>query len=376
MAQPLKGHGVVVREYNKLAVEELTFLPPGPGEVRLKVHACGLCMSDVSAMAGKIGAQLPFVLGHEGAGVIEAVGEGVSNWKVGDRTILTLVNPCNRCVYCMEGRQSLCTKKVGPKDKVFGHDGKKVDAFAALGCMAEYAVVHSNSCIPVVDDMPLAQGALVSCGVTTGAGAVMNRAKLRVGSSCCVFGCGGVGLSAIQGARMCGAKQIIAVDMLPSKLEAARRFGATHVINAKEAKNVAKEVVKLSAGGVDYGLDCIGIPKVAQDMINGVKPGGTAVMVGVHKFGENITFNANMPIFSEKIITGSFMGSSIPSHFVPLLVELYKKGDLKLDELISRYYKINDAQAAFDDLAAGSNLRGVIVMNDLAELATGVPAKL
>ena len=202
----------------------------------MKVQACGLCHSDVSCANGKMAHPLPAVLGHEGAGIIESVGAGVVNWKVGDRAILTLVMPCNNCGVCLYGRPSLCVNKKMNTTAVAMADGKNCFPFTGLGCMADYCVVSHQALIKCPDSMPIEKAALVSCGVTTGCGAAMNRAKCTPGSSCCVVGCGGVGLSAIQGARICGAKQIIAVDMAESKLDAARAMGATHCQRYQKAE--------------------------------------------------------------------------------------------------------------------------------------------
>lgn len=238
MSGTVKGFGVVCREVGKIGVEELTFLPPGRNELRLRVFACGLCQSDVSVIKRTIPEPLPCVIGHEGAGVIESVGENVSGWKVGDHAILSLVAPCNRCTACLDGKPSICEYRGqnAPKKLVQDTSGNFVRPMQGLGCMAEYAVVNEAACIHAPDDMPLDKAALVSCGVTTGVGAVINCAQVRPGESCCVIGCGGVGLSAIQGARISGASQIIAVDAIDSKLDAAKRFGATHCINAKKSR--------------------------------------------------------------------------------------------------------------------------------------------
>lgn len=382
MAEPqsVRGFGVVVQEIGKpVVVEELTFQPPGPGEVRVKMHACGLCQSDIGGISGKVTFPIvkpPFVLGHEGAGVVEAVGPG-SRWKVGDRAILTLVQPCNKCDACLAGLPSRCrdVMREGPKGRVLNSAGAVLGIFCRLGCMADYAVVNDNALVQAPEGMPLDKGALVSCGVTTGAGAAINRAQIRPGSCCCVVGCGGVGLSAIQGARICGAKQIIAVDIVPSKLEAAKRLGATHIVNSKEAANPAKEISKLSRGGVDYGFEAIGSGKTAKIMIDSLKPAGLGVIVGVAGPKEEITMKVDS-FLTEKTVTGSLMGSAVPSVFVPMLCDLYKNGDLLLDELISKYYSLGDAQLAIDDLASGSNLRGVLVMNELAGLASAASSKL
>jgi len=382
MAEAVRGKAVTVREPGKFQVEDLTFAAPGPGQVRVKIHACGLCHSDVSFMSGKIPHPMPMVLGHEGAGTLEALGPGLSSgpgaWKVGDRVVLTLVSPCGRCHMCKAGRPALCTGRGAtfPMGSITSPEGTNFFPCTALGCMAEYAVVSANAIVKVGDDTPLEKGALVSCGVTTGVGAAMNRAKVHPGSICCVVGCGGVGLNTIQGCRICGAGQIIAVDTLPSKLQAARRFGATHTVNAKEVGSVIKEVQKLTGGGADYSFEVIGFPETAKQAYDAARPGGTTVLVGVPKPTDTIPISPTDMIIKEKILTGSFMGSNVPSIEVPLLLSLYKKGDLLLDELVSRYYPITEARAAFDDLDSGSNLRGVFVMHDLLHLVGGSSSKL
>lgn len=365
------GFGCVCREPGKVAVEPLRFLAPGPGEVRLEVHACGMCHSDLSVVNRRIPYPLPNLLGHEGAGVVEAVGEGVTDWKVGDRAILTMVLPCNRCADCLSSRPSLCKKRGQhmPVGRVLDASGKTLTPMAGLGCMAEYAVVNQVALIRVREDMPLDKGALVSCGVTTGVGAVMNCAKMEPGSSCCVIGCGGVGISAIQGAKISGASQIIAVDTMPSKLTAAKQFGATHCVNAKTVQNVVKEVARLSGGGTDYSFEAIGMPQTAEQAIEAVRAGGTAVIVGVADQKDRAKLKLAKINFLETVVKGSFMGSSVPMRFVPMLCDLYKKGDLLLDEFVSQYYSIQQACTAFDDLTSGVGLRGVIVMHQLQGLA-------
>lgn len=374
----MKGFGCVCREQNKIAVEQLVFMPPGPEEVRLAVHACGLCHSDLSIVNRKIPLPLPMVLGHEGAGVIESVGSAVTAWKAGDRVILTLVMPCNRCSECLGGRPSICKNKdtLAPSGRVLDSAGASLAPMSGLGCMAEYAVVHQAALVRTSADMPLDKGALVSCGVTTGVGAVMNCAKVHPGASCCIIGCGGVGLNAIQGARICGARQIIAIDTAPSKLTAAKRFGATHCVNAKEVDNVVKEIAKLSQGGTDYSFEVIGMPETSEQAIDAVKPGGTAVIVGIADPKDRAPLKLLKMAFLETVVRGSLMGSSVPSNFVPLLCDLYKKGDLMLDELVSKRYSIQDAHSAFSDLTSGASLRGVFVMHDLRSLATGPSSQL
>lgn len=256
-----------------------------------------------------------------------------------------------------------------PVGRVLDASGKTLTPMAGLGCMAEYAVVNQVALIRVREDMPLDKGALVSCGVTTGVGAVMNCAKMEPGSSCCVIGCGGVGISAIQGAKISGASQIIAVDTMPSKLTAAKQFGATHCVNAKTVHNVVKEVARLSGGGTDYSFEAIGMPQTAEQAIEAVRAGGTAVIVGVADQKDRAKLKLAKINFLETVVKGSFMGSSVPMRFVPMLCDLYKKGDLLLDEFVSQYYSIQQACTAFDDLTSGVGLRGVIVMHQLQGLA-------
>lgn len=272
---------------------------------------------------------------------------------------------------CM-GKASAMALQFGKKTAgAVGADGKHLYPFTGIGCMAEYACIHETALIKADADVELVKGALVSCGVITGVGAAMNKAKVQPGSSCCIFGCGGVGLNAIQGCRLCGASQIIAVDTVPSKLEAARRFGATHTVNAKESANVVEEIKKLSESGTDYGFEVIGLASTGQQAYDSVKTGGTAVLVGIASDKDAVSVKNTDMIINEKVLTGSFMGSSIPSVDVPKLLKMNKKGDLMLEELVSKYYKITDAQACFDDLAKGGNLRGVFVMADLESLASG-----
>jgi len=365
------GLGCVCREPGKVAVESLRFLAPGRGEVRLEVHACGMCHSDLSVVNRRIPYPLPNLLGHEGAGMVEAVGDGVTDWKVGDRAILTMVLPCNRCADCLCSRPSLCKMRGQhmPVGRVLDTSGNTLTPMGGLGCMAEYAVVSQAALIRVPEYMPLEKGALVSCGVTTGVGAVMNCAKMPPGSSCCVIGCGGVGLSAIQGARISGASQIIAVDTMPSKLTAAKQFGATDCVDAKSVKNVVKEIARLSGGGTDFSFEAIGLPQTAEQAIEAVRAGGTAVIVGVADQKDRAKLKLAKINFLETVVKGSFMGSSVPMRFVPLLCDLYKKGDLLLDEFVSRYYNIQEACTAFEDLASGVGLRGVVVMHQLQGLA-------
>ena len=360
---------VVVPAVDSIEVQEVTLDAPKAGEVKVKMAAAGVCHSDLSIVNGTIPATLPMVIGHEGAGVIEAVGEGVTNVAPGDHVILSFVPNCRECFFCLRGEAHICalSRKTGLGMQLDGtsrvhRNGTDLTAMSALGCMAPEIIAPSISVVPISKDIPLTVGALVGCGVTTGVGAVLNTAKVSAGSSVAVFGCGGVGLSAIQGARVAGATPIIAVDLDDRKLEMAKSFGATHTLNASE--DVTKPIRKLTNGvGADYTFEAIGIPSVVEQAYAATRNGGTTVVVGIGKYTENVSFNAlTLPLFS-KTICGCMYGSATPSVDFPRMLSLYQAGKLDLEGMITKTYSIDEAQQAFDDLKSGVNARGVIVFD-------------
>ncbi len=364
-----RSKAVVARELGApVSVEQIEVLPPRRGEVMIRLAACGVCHSDLSATNGTIAYPLPLVLGHEGAGVVTAVGEGVSRYAPGDHVVSSFVSICGRCHYCQTGRPQLCVQSLQalytlPDGTVRTHDaaGAPLNVFCGCGVMAEYATLHADNLVKIDRQMPLDRAALIACGVMTGFGAAINTARVEAGSIAIVFGCGGVGLNAIQGCAIAGAGMVVAVDTSERKLELARRFGATHAFNVTGADQVGKALYKLTGGGADYAFDCVGQGKISEQAFGVLRRGGTAVIVGIAAPGDKIVLNAQLVAVTEKTLTGSYYGSARPQQDFPRLIGLYRSGRLKLDELITRTYSIDEAPQAFADLAEGQDGRGVIL---------------
>ena len=366
-----RGTAVLAREANQpVVVETIEVESPRCDEIMVKVAACGVCHSDLSATNGTITMPLPLILGHEGAGMVIEVGEGVTDFAVGDAVISSFVNMCGKCRYCVSGRPNLCD--VGARAfaalpdgtlRTTDAQGKPLNIFSACGVMAEYATLSVNNAVRIQPGMPMPQAALIACGVMTGVGAVINTAKVEAGASVLVIGAGGVGLNVIQGARIAGAGLIIAVDMADNKLELARQFGATHVINAGREENLVKAVKKLTGGGADYAFECIGLGKMVEQAYRALRKGGKAVVVGVARGEDATSVKTASLTFEEKTLTGSYYGGARPREDFPRLIGMYQAKQLKLDELITRKYAIDEAPQAFADLEAGRNARGVIVFD-------------
>src|SRR5919201_3363808 len=362
-----KAKAVLCREHNKpVSVEEINVDSPKRGEVTVKLAACGVCHSDLSAITGTIALPLPLVLGHEGAGVVEEVGDGVTEFAKGDHVIFSFIYMCGKCRFCASGRPVLCleqgkalTTPLEGSPRVHDGKGAPLNIFSGCGAMAEYATVSAENLIRIDPKIPLDCAALVGCGVTTGVGAVFNTAKVQPGCSVAVFGCGGVGLSVIQGARIAGAERIIAIDTLEAKLAMAQRFGATDVLPASD--DPVKALKKLTGGGPDYAFECVGSGELAASAYRAIRRGGLAVVVGVAKPNDATLVRTMSLPFEEKTLTGSYFGSCVPRVDFPRMLALYLKGELKLEELITRRYRVHDAAQAFADLEAGRNARGVIV---------------
>jgi S-(hydroxymethyl)glutathione dehydrogenase/alcohol dehydrogenase len=360
---------VLCREHNKpVVVETIAVDPPKRGEVSVRLAACGVCHSDLSAITGTIALPLPLVLGHEGAGVVEEVGEGVSGLAQGDHVVFSFIYMCGRCRFCVAGRPVLCleqgkalTTPLEGTPRVRDASGAPLGIFSGCGAMAEYATVSAENLIKVDPKIPFDCAALVGCGVTTGVGAVFNTAKVEPGSSVAVFGCGGVGLSVVQGARIAGAERIIAIDTLPAKLEMAKKFGATETV-LMEKEDVVKFLKKTTSGGPDYAFECVGSGELAGAAYRAIRRGGLAVVVGVAKPSDSTSVRTMTLPFEEKTLTGSYFGSCVPRVDFPRMLGLYLSGRLKLEELITRRYSIDEAPQAFADLQAGKNARGVIVL--------------
>lgn len=362
-----ESKAVLCRELDKpVVVEAINVASPKRGEVTVKLAACGVCHSDLSATNGTLTMQLPLVLGHEAAGEVIEVGEGVTSLKEGDHVVSSFIYMCGECRFCASGRPVLCIEQgkavtTLPDGTVRTHDsaGKPLSVFSGCGVMAEYATLHIDNLVKIDPKIPLDRAALVGCAVTTGVGAVFNTAKVAPGSTVAVFGCGGVGLNVIQGARIAGAERIIAIDTLESKLEMAKQFGATDGLLFKE--DPTKALKKMTGGGPDYAFECVGSGELAAAAYRAIRRGGLAVVVGVAKPSDSTAIRTMTLPFEEKTLTGSYFGSCVPRIDFPRMLGLYMGGKLKLDELITRRYSINEAPQAFADLVSGRNARGVIV---------------
>jgi Zn-dependent alcohol dehydrogenase len=366
---PRTGKAVICRELNKpVVVEQVSFDSPKRGEAMVKIAACGVCHSDLSATNGTIALPPPLVLGHEGAGEVVEVGEGVTGLAVGDHVVSSFIYMCGKCRFCASGRPVLCVEQgkalTTPPEgtpRVKDGAGKPLGIFSGCGVMAEYATVSVDNLVRIDPKIPLDRAALVSCGVTTGVGAVFNTAKVEPGSSVAVFGCGGVGLNVVQGAAIAGAERVIAIDTNQAKLDLARRFGATDAILAAPGEDVAKALKKMTGGGPDYAFECVGSGALAETAYRAIRRGGKAVIVGVARATESTAFKPMTMVFEEKSLQGSYFGSSVPRVDFPRMLHLYMAGRLKLDELITHRYSIDEAPQAFADLESGRNARGVIV---------------
>jgi Zn-dependent alcohol dehydrogenase len=366
-----RAKAVVYREgMETVRVEEIDVRGPGPDQVTVRLAACGVCHSDLSATNGTIPMPPPIVLGHEGAGVVVEVGEGVRELSVGDHVVTMFVSMCGKCRYCVTGHPAICdqaskavTTLPDGTTPAYGRDGHPLNVFSGCGVMAEYATLHVDSVVRIDPAVPLDRAALIGCGVMTGVGAVINTARVEPGSTTVVFGAGGVGLNAIQACVLAGASQIVAVDTMDEKLELARRFGATDTVNPGSESNVVRTVRKLTGGGADYAFECVGSGIVAAQAYGAVRKGGTAVVVGVAPPGDTTAISTASLTFSEKTLTGSYFGSARPREDFPKLLGLYKAGRLMLDELITSTYSIDEAPKAFADLVSGKNARGVVIFS-------------
>jgi Zn-dependent alcohol dehydrogenase len=366
---PRTARAALCRELNKpVVVEEITVDSPRRGEVMVKVGACGVCHSDLSATNGTIAMAPPLILGHEAAGEVIEVGEGVTGFAVGDHVVSSFIYMCGKCRFCAGGRPVLCTEQgkaltTLPDGTLRTRDakGNPVSIFSGCGVMAEYATVHTDNLVKIDPKIPLDRAALVGCAVTTGVGAVFNTAGVTPGSTVAVFGCGGVGLNVVQGARIAGAGRIIAIDANEAKLELARRFGATDVLLARPGEDASKALKKMTGGGPDYAFECVGSGELAATAYRSIVRGGLAVVVGVAKPGDSTSVRTMTLPFEEKTLTGSYFGSCVPRIDFPRMLGLYAGGKLLLDELITRRYSIEEAPLAFADLESGKNARGVIL---------------
>jgi NDMA-dependent alcohol dehydrogenase len=352
-----------------LEVVDVDLDAPKAGEIRVRMGASGVCHSDLSVMNGTLLSPLPSVLGHEGAGVVETVGDGVTSVAPGDHVVLSFVPQCGTCYFCEHDAPEMCETGFlamasgGQLDMTprFARGGAPLHQMSGLGTFSEELVCPAISTVKIDDDVPLTSAALIGCGVLTGFGAATNTADVRKGDTVAVIGCGGVGLNVIQGARWKGAERVIAIDRFDSKLDLAAQFGATDRVNASNADAVA-QVVELTGGrGVDVSFEVIGLKDTVQQALAMARRGGQAIIVGVPKMEQMMEIPIAMELLvNEKQVRGSWYGSSDVQRDVPKLIDLYKQGTLKLDELVSRKIGLADVNDAFRAMEAGEVARSVV----------------
>ncbi len=334
-------------------VDDLEVREPGPGEVLVAVSAAGLCHSDLSVIDGTIPFPAPVVLGHEGAGVVEEVGAGVTHVAAGDHVALSTLANCGTCAECDRGRPTMCRQAIGRPGRPFSRGGRPVYQFASNSAFAERTVVKAVQAVRIPKDIPLPSAALIGCGVLTGVGAVLNRARVDRGDSVVVIGTGGIGLNVLQGARIAGALRIVAVDANPAKEEAARRFGATDFLTSTEG------VRDLLPTGADHVFECVGRVELIRQAVDLLDRHGQAVLLGVPPATAEASFRVSS-LFLDKSILGCRYGASRPQRDVALYAELYRTGRLLLDELVTRTYPVEDFAKATADAEAGRVARGVL----------------
>jgi S-(hydroxymethyl)glutathione dehydrogenase/alcohol dehydrogenase len=356
----------VFREVNKpMEIEDITISKPGPREVLIRTKAAGICHSDMHFFNGSYPGKLPMVLGHESAGVVEQVGSDVHYVKPGDHVITCLSVFCGHCDQCLTGHLSLCQEPEMSRGKEeeprISHNDQPLTPFAQLGSFAEMMLVHEHALVKVREDMPMDRAALIGCGVTTGIGAVIHTASVEPGSTVAVIGCGGIGLSAINGAALAGASRIIAVDMVASKLELARKFGATDLVDASDGEAI-ENVRELTGGGVHYSFEAIGLKATAEQAFRMLRPGGTATVIGMIPPGQMVELHG-VDFLAEKKIQGSMMGSNRFRVDMPRFVDFYLQGKLHLDDMISNRIALPDINEGMAALKTGEIARSVIMFD-------------
>lgn len=367
MAEQIVAQGAIAREVNKPAQIENFIVPaPGPGEARVKILASGVCHTDLSAKNGVFGTDgFPFLLGHEGAAIVESVGQGVTNVAEGDHVILAWRAPCGDCRFCLVGKPHLCAASLNATTKMHAEsDGVELTPVLGIGTFCTHTLVHSRQCIPVDASLPPAQMSLIGCGVMTGIGAALYSAKVEVGSSVAVFGCGGVGDSVIMGAKLAGATTIIAVDLDPRKLEWATQFGATHTVDPRETEPVAR-IKELTGGfGVNYSFEAVGRADTLEQALFCRDLAGTCVMIGV----------GGPASVLEKLSLGKFFdlggslrvswyGDCLPSRDFPILADWYRQGNLDLDRVVTKNIALDEVEESFQAMHRGETLRSVIMFH-------------
>jgi S-(hydroxymethyl)glutathione dehydrogenase / alcohol dehydrogenase len=356
-----------------LRVEEVDVLPPQQGEVTVRMKAAGICHSDWHVMCGDLKMPLPLIPGHEGAGVVTAVGEGVSTVEVGDHVILMWRGPCGRCEYCARGRPALCDMGTAMRFQGTMPDGtlrfrnsagQGIRHYAGVSAFASLATMPEASVVKIPAHFSFEKAALIGCGVITGVGAVTNAAQVTVGSTVAVFGVGGIGLNIVQGARMAGARRIIAVDIHERKLADSLAFGATDLVNATQSDPVAAVRQLTDGKGAEFTFEAVGLPDLMAQAFDATKKGGRCVVVGIAGAEARAPINVNQLVYAEKSLIGSLYGTTRPRQDLLMLMDMHEAGKLMLDELISQRWNLHEINEAYEQLLRGEVKRSLIVWDD------------
>ncbi len=367
--------GIVYTEDGVEVTDALEVRDPGPGEVRVRIGAAGVCHSDLSVIDGTIPFPPPVVLGHEGAGVVEAVGSEVRSVKAGDHVVIATLASCGTCRACGTGHPTWCRRSLGNIDTPFIYKGRPTHNFAAASVFTEVTVVKEVQAVRIPSDVPLTSACLIGCGVLTGVGAVLNRARVRPGETAVVFGVGGVGLNVIQGLRIAGATRIVAVDTVAAKEPLARQFGATDFVDAGDGDAAAAVRALLPPdrerasgalsplGGATWAFDCVGHPAVLRSALDALDWGGNAVAIGIPPRGTEVSVDVNNLAYVDRGLLGNRYGSARPHHDVPLMIDLYQSGRLLLDELVSLTRPLERFGDVVDEMHAGRVARGVLTFD-------------
>lgn len=361
----MKIDAAVLREPNDIEVTSLSLDEPNADEVLVDVKATGVCHTDYHRYSGDAPAPLPIVLGHEGAGVVESVGENVTTVEPGDHVVLSVIPFCGTCQYCQTERQYLCERgseimfagTMMDGTRRLSEGGEPINHFFAQSSFATKAIVHNSVAIPVDPDVPLESVALLGCGATTGLGGVLNTASVEAGEGVAIYGCGGVGMSAVLGAAAVSADPIIAIDVVEERLDATEELGATHTINPAEA-DVPAEIDAIAPGGVDYAFEFVGNVDIMAELLKVIKPGGTGVITG-EPSAESLTIDP-LEFLQDKRLIGNLAGSNRPHVDIPRFVEMHKRGNIDLNKLHTGTFGLDELGAAFDAMEAGDGIRNVV----------------
>jgi alcohol dehydrogenase (nicotinoprotein) len=361
---------VIYAPKEEIRIQELELDPPKANEVLVKMAAVGLCHSDYHVVAGnRPVAMMPMALGHEGAGIVESVGANVTRIKPGDHVVLMFIPTCGKCMWCLAGKSYACAEAIGlskgpqrdGRYRLHNKAGQNVGQFCMLGAFSEYVVAHQDSACVIEKQFPLISACLVGCGVAGGFGAAVHRAKVGPGSSVAVIGLGGVGMNVIQGAKAAGASTIIGADLVGQKLSWAKDFGATHVIDAGREDVVASVMEMTNGLGVDFAFEAVASPMTIGQAFSATAKCGTVVVIGLTpQIYDSLPISPLQLVLSQKSLMGTLYGASNALVEIPRLLNLYKRGELKLDELITRTYTLDEINEGYADMLAGKNIRGVI----------------